>query len=263
MTPKTFLTFDTETVPHPDIPRLEFDENKVTIPSNWKDPIKIQNKINEEREKFEITVDKKMSTDPDYCLVCCAVVAFFDGNNAPVVSGFSAIDSKSEFTLVTKVWEHIRAMHHDHVPIVGFNSLSFDIPVLLRRAMISDIGVSPTMVQNLMKRQEQNRHHYDLMQLLGIRSPFSGKIDDQKFSTKKQGLNYYLRLFGLGSKTDGMDGSFVYPMWQEGLHDEIREYCKTDVLKTAELFRRVSPWLVAPAKDVSDSNNGKDKTNDK
>ena len=40
-----------------------------------------------------------------------------------------------------------------------------------------------------------------------------------------------------------MDGSKVYPMFQEGKIAEILEYCKQDVLATAQLFERVAPWI--------------------
>ena len=50
-----------------------------------------------------------------------------------------------------------------------------------------------------------------------------------------------------------MDGSQVYPAWQAKEYNKISEYCEQDVLMTAKLFDRVSPWL---AKDVDDTEDG-------
>jgi predicted PolB exonuclease-like 3'-5' exonuclease len=120
----------------------------------------------------------------------------------------------------------------------GFNILSFDFPVLHRRAMIEDIGVAPLMAQNLMRRQEYNRHSLDLMQLLGRLNPFSGRNDTIN------NLDYYLARYGLGEKS--AHGSDVWPMFQAGKHQEILDYCVDDVNCEAALFERVAPWIVVP-----------------
>ena len=241
MYPKSFVCFDLETVPHPGLPddcRPKFREEDVAL-GNLKDPFKIQDKLDQARAKFEMSVDKQMSVDPNLCMVCCAVVATFANGKLDGAMGLSTKSAGEEHGVIAAVWSSIRDAHQAGVPIVGFNSASFDLPVLIRRAMMLDVGVAPGMIQNLLRRQEMNHHHYDLMNLLGTRSPFSGKIE-------AKGLNSYLRLFGLGLKTTGMDGSLVYPMWKEGRHEEILEYCRMDVLQTAELFKRTAPWLVAP-----------------
>ncbi|MGO9372702.1 MAG: hypothetical protein ACLQBD_11460 [Syntrophobacteraceae bacterium] len=221
---------------------------------NLTDRFKITAKIDEARLKFEAGIDKQMSTDPDLCMVCCAVCTQFEADKNPVFTCVSAANESEEFVLISKVWECIRCAYQNQIPLVGFNTMTFDLPVLIRRAMLADISVGPGMIHNLMKRQEQNHLHQDLMQLLGLRSPFSGKIE-------AKGLNYYLRLFGLGGKFNGIDGSCVYPLWKEGQHEEIRAYCQQDVEKTAALFRRVSPWLMVP-KETSNFNEQKEKANE-
>ena len=254
---REFAVLDLETIPNPNLPEdcwPKFNEADVAIPANWKDPFKISEKIEQAKQKFEQDVDKTMSVNPDFCMVCCAVLYYYDGKGQ-VICDPIAHDDSSEFMLISGVWEHIRKLYQENIPVVTFNGISFDVPVLVRRAMFSDISVAPAMIANLLKRQEQNRHHYDLMQMLAFRSPFSGKMEFK-------GLNYYLKRFGLGSKTNGMDGSMVFPLWKEGRFDEIKTYCTGDVEQTAALFRRVSPWLVAPKETTSPITDKKEKAND-
>jgi predicted PolB exonuclease-like 3'-5' exonuclease len=113
--------------------------------------------------------------------------------------------------------------------------------------MLLDIYVPPSTVAALLKRYD-NTVHFDLMQVLAGRNPFSGKIEAKK-------LDFYLRRFGLGSKSDGWDGSMVYPAFKEGRHQEILEYCKRDVEMTAALFERVMPWVTT--KSLSAAEGGK------
>lgn len=237
MLPKEWAVIDCETIPNPNIPeecRPQFKEEDVAL-GNLKDPFKINEKIEQARQKFDAQVDKEMATNPDLCMVCCGAIALYDGTRLDQSHTFIARDGKEEDELIVKLWSWIRAAYQTYAPIVGFNSLSFDLPVLVRRAMLLDIGVAPDMIANLSKRE--SRHHYDLMQMLALRSPFSGKPE-------VRGLDYYLRLFGLGAKHGGIDGSMVFPMWKEGMFNEIAEYCKEDVLKTADLFKRIAPWMV-------------------
>jgi predicted PolB exonuclease-like 3'-5' exonuclease len=97
------------------------------------------------------------------------------------------------------------------------------------------------MIAALARRQEYNQHHLDLFQLLTA----------HKYDFKS--LRYFLMLYGVGGKINGIDGSLVYPMWKEGMYKEIQEYCEHDVLQTAALFRRVAPWEV-PSRKNSDFN---------
>jgi DNA polymerase elongation subunit (family B) len=251
MIPKFFSVIDVETIPNPGLPPEclpQFDESTVKL-GNLQDRFKIQAKIDEARAAWEIGQDKRCSVDPDLCMVCCGVAMHFQNvpGEIPNISCKSAVTAADEAELLYEIWSCIRAAYEADVPIVGFNTMTFDLPVLVRRAMLLDVGVSPAMIRALLARQESNYRHYDLMQLLGVRSPFSGKIE-------AKGLSYYLNLFGLGGKTWGMDGSQVYSLWKEGKINEIKNYCQTDVQRTASLFRRVAPWLIAPRSHPSTDN---------
>jgi predicted PolB exonuclease-like 3'-5' exonuclease len=231
-----FAVLDIETIPNQDLPEgciPQFDETSVKL-GNLKDPFKIREKMQEARSEWESGLDKKMSLDPDLCQVVCAVG--FDSEK-----GFETFASEeaSDFHIGLNVWAWIRERYNNQVPLVSFNGIGFDLPVLQRRAMYQDVSVAPGMYQALTKRQEYNTDHYDLMLLLAGRNPFSGKLETKS-------LNYYLNRFGLGSKMDDWDGSKVYPAWKEGRMEEILKYCQHDVEMTMRLFMQVSPWLIAP-----------------
>jgi predicted PolB exonuclease-like 3'-5' exonuclease len=233
----TYAVLDIETIPRQSLPegcKPEFDESEVKL-GNLKDRFKIEEKINEAREKFLAGLDKKMATDPDFCQVVCMV-----GYQVPRKEFFVkfAKDEDAEYDLLHEAWNWIREQQNNQVPIVGFNSSSFDVPALIRCAMYQDVSVAPHLIENLMKRQDINHHHYDLMQRLAYRNPFSGKAETR-------GLNYYLKRFDLGGKLNGLDGSMVYPAWKEGRFQHIIDYCQHgDVTQTAALFERVAPWMI-------------------
>ena len=115
--------------------------------------------------------------------------------------------------------------------------------------MLLDVAIDPALIQSLTRRQDQNRCHYDLMQRLGYRNPFSGQM-------VMRSLDYNLKRFGLGGKLNGMDGSMVYPAFQEGRMQDIITYCRDgDVASTAVLFERVAPWIIAPKLSIHNDAN--------
>jgi hypothetical protein len=232
-----FYVIDIETIPAMDLPEdciPKFDEESVKL-GNLKDPFKIKEKIEEARLEFEAGLEKKMSLDPDLCQVCCFVA--YGPATKQFVSDF-ARDREEEFELLDRAWAWIKTCLHERILLVSFNGLSFDLPVLQRRAMIQDVSVSASIMDALTRRYD-NKNHIDLMQALGGRDPFSGKMNFH-------GLDYYLKRFCLGSKLADWDGSKVYPAFKEGRFDEIVQYCKSDVLNTVALFERVYPWIVLP-----------------
>jgi len=245
-----YAVIDIESVPCqwlPAVCRPEFDQASVKL-GNTKDVFKIREKIEEAKTAFYADLDKRMSVDPDLCQVVC-VVGYHKGRDSFLQ--LSAVDEAEETELIMDAWGWIRERYQEKTPLVTFNGLSFDLPVLLRRAMFSDISVNPVMVANLMRRQEYNFCHYDLMQLLGKRNPFSGPTFN--------GLEYHLKRWGIGAKLG--DGSMVYPWFKEGADgiEKILEYCRDgDVVGTAKLFERVAPWLVATKSITPISGSGKE-----
>ncbi|MGC8495054.1 MAG: ribonuclease H-like domain-containing protein [Syntrophobacteraceae bacterium] len=243
-----FACFDIETIPHPDLPPdciPTFDESAVSL-GNLKDPLKIDAKIAEARARFEASLSRTMATDPDLCMVVAFCGCIVDGSSRLYTSPEIPRDEGDEFILLSEALGWLRNCLRDGLPIVTFNGASFDLPVLFRRSLYEDVAIAPSVLEKLTQPPARNRHHIDLMQALAVRSPFSGKPEVKS-------LSYYLHRLGLSGKTPGMDGSLVYPLWQERRFEEITAYCRDDVDRTADLFQRVSPWLSLPAREFFNS----------
>ena len=220
--------FDIETIPNQNLPKNvtpQFDPLSVKH-GNTKDQAKRDAKEAAERAKFSHSLDKKMSLDPDLCQVACFCGAIYDTTTGVA----DQVVYTGEPAAITLGWKFIYDAYHKAIPLVSYNGNGFDLPVLLHRSMDLQVPMS-RRIYNELTRRYSTKSHYDLMQVLA-------DWDRQKW----QPLDFYLNRFGLGGKTG--DGGHVYGMWKEGNIKAIEEYCMSDVLATAALFRRVEPWIV-------------------
>jgi len=222
-------TVDLETIPNQNLPAgttPQFDPKTVKHGKTI-DPVKRQVKEAAERAKFNNGLTKKMSLHPDLCEVVC-----FCGMRYDTVSGEhedTVVSGEPE--TIEAAWKFISDAYHSFVPIVSYNGIGFDLPVLMHRAMqISYSAVSGRVYQDITKRYSIT-HHFDLMQILA-------GWDRQRWES----LDFYLRRFKIGAKTG--DGGDVYKFWKAGRTEQIEAYCKSDVLLTARLFARLESWIV-------------------
>ncbi len=218
-----FCVIDCETVPNTTLPngvKPEFDASSVKL-GNIKDEGKRLDKLEQAADEFDKALDKKMSLDPDLCEVVCFVGKCED-----------SIWYSNNVTLdyIERAWDFIKHYYLAHIPLVSFNGIGFDLPILLHQAMRLNIPVSPQMYSDLTKRYD-NRWHYDLMQILA-------GWDKSKWKP----LAFYLKLFDIGAQVG--EGSDVYDWWKAGEYDKIREHCENDVKMTAQLFERLKDWIV-------------------
>lgn len=229
------FAMDIETVPCRDLPEEcvpKFDPDEVKL-GNLKDPVKIQAKLTEAEVSFTESLSKTMSLDPALAQLCVFVGIKYDTQAETIIDEhiYYADDDHDDYEAIFHGWELIVDSYYERVPIVTFNGKSFDLPVMLFRAIQQDVPIDLKTYDELTYRY-QNQHHYDLLQML------SGWEKN-----KWHKLDFYLKLFGLQDKND-MDGSMVYPLYQAGEHDKIKEYCRNDVIANCELFTRVEPWIV-------------------
>jgi predicted PolB exonuclease-like 3'-5' exonuclease len=125
---------------------------------------------------------------------------------------------QTEKELVGKFVDYVRRMTPT---LVGYNSLAFDLPVVRARAMLYRQGSWHMAQFNFRPFSE---HHVDLCDLLAGRSRTRMTLDEA------------VRTFGIGAKTEGMDGSKVEDLAKLGAYQEIADYCLDDVVATASLF---------------------------
>ena len=229
------LTFDCETIPRMDIPescRPQFDESEVKTGNAGTE--KAREKIEKERAIFEEKLVKIMSVDPALCQLCTfSGIIYETDEGGDIIEEktiqLTAEDEHDDLEIIATAWAMIHKAYQERIPLVSFNGIGFDLPVLLFRAVVQDIPVDKVMYDRLTMKY-RNQYHYDLMQVL------SG-WDRQRWNK----LEFYLNLFGLGTK-GGMSGDKVYPAYMAGDYETIKAYCRNDVLETCMLFARVAPW---------------------
>jgi len=228
------LTIDIETIPHQSLPEEcmpVFDPSEVKTGNAG--PEKVQEKINKKRAEFDKTNNKRMSLDPTLCHVCTFAGVIYDTVKDEIKDkkSFQVKDNlDEEYECVHAAWNFIRQCRSKKTPLVTFNGIGFDIPVLIFRAMALDVPIPET--KYFMKKYE-SKDHYDLMQVLA-------RWDKSKWKS----FDFYLKLFGFEGKPDDFNGSKVYGAWQAGEYDKIQRYCEGDALQLAELFQRVEAWVI-------------------
>jgi predicted PolB exonuclease-like 3'-5' exonuclease len=126
--------------------------------------------------------------------------------------------------MLQSVWQDINQQ-----PTIGYNTLGFDLPVLLRRSLY--LGVPHPHVS----LDKYRTNHIDLQ----MRLSYNGAI-------KFRPLSFYCKRFGIESddETSGKDiGAFV----AAGEWDKVAAHCRADVLKTTALAERMGLLKPIPA----------------
>ena len=120
-----------------------------------------------------------------------------------------------------------------HLIWVGHNIVYFDIPFLFKRCIINDVEPSVSIPVNV--------------------KPWSDKVFDTMYEwagTKDRvslnDLCYYLGIKG----KDGIDGSMVWPMVQEGKIKEVEEYNRSDVELVRNVYKKMC-FMSHTIKEVS------------
>jgi 3'-5' exonuclease len=139
----------------------------------------------------------------------------------------------SEHTMLENFWRYIASNKNIH--LVSFNGRGFDAPWLMLRSAV--LGIKPS--RNLMEGTRFSYpNHTDLLDKLTFYTP------QAQGATRRFNFDFYAKAFGITSpKADGVDGTKVHALYDQGDHDEIAEYCLRDVRATWQLFQRWSSLL--------------------
>lgn len=201
------IVIDIETISAPDAAEyLKLEE--IEAPSNYKDPIKIADYIGQKRrERIE-----KAGLEADLCEV---VAVGWLRDTYGVATAYTRQDV-SEREMLEALWSVVgfRAT-------IGFNTLGFDLPVLIRRSQLLGIA-HPTL--DLGKYRSP---HIDLMEKLNMQG---------RLATRS--LAFYCRRFSIPS-TDQTSGADIAQMVAAGNWNGVEAHCRADVEKTAALARRL------------------------
>ena len=109
--------------------------------------------------------------------------------------------------------------------LVTFNGHTFDLPVLRYRAMLHAVAAPGLAARRYFDRNSDDT--IDLCDLLSAQERHA-----------RAGLDELARLLGLPGKPAGLDGQEVERLFAAGKHDEIANYCRSDVVNTYRCWLR-------------------------
>jgi predicted PolB exonuclease-like 3'-5' exonuclease len=210
-----------EAIPEPDY-------GAVTPAANLKDPIKILESISnrraaaradwfEAKAKAQAAYVAKLEAgalDPDLCRVVAIGV---QRDASPYVRVIDGLNDKAESDLLVWFWKQTQTPD----TFIGFNMLTFDLPVLMRRSLYLGIHHAPVNLDRY------RTPHIDLMQRLS----FNGVL-------KFRGLDFYTKRFGI-DVPDPTTGRDMAALVKAGMWTEVANHCRADIQKTAALARRL------------------------
>ena len=200
-----FCVFDIETAP---LAEAEIYLEPPKPRANLKDPAKIAADL---AEKATAMLERA-ALDPDLCRI---VAAGWDCDGT--AESAVCADAPHERLLLERFWRQSQG-----TTLVGFNCLSFDLPVLLRRSLY--LGVrAPSFSLN----KYRPGSIVDLMQVLAYQGTLTYRS-----------LGFYCRRFRI-AVPDDVTGAAVGELVAAGEWGKVHDHVRADVAKTTELARRV------------------------
>ena len=158
-----------------------------------------------------------------------------------VRSGVVHVGSRSERELVERFVDSLSEVPSPQ--LVGFDSLSFDLPVLRYRAFA--LAVPGQAIHGGNGRDYWYRYGRDHIDICDVISGFG--------ASARPSLAELAALSGIPAKIDGIDGARVETIVAAGKFEELAAYCDCDVFVTCVIFLRFS--LVTGALGVEDYGN--------
>ena len=161
-----------------------------------------------------------MGTCPELCRICA--VGFARDDSEP--KGFIADTEDLEKEIIEILWGELKNAR----PVIGFNILAFDLPVLLARSVFLDVAPSRSF-SNVKPWEDTVIDVY--LKRFGSR----GNTDRKKPGTLKK----LAKLYGIEVPAGDFEGSQVAEAMKTPKgQKELRKYVKSDVAITRELFKK-------------------------
>lgn len=210
------IFIDIETLPGSNRP----DPSDISAPGNYKDPVKIaayqESKVEE--------AYRGQSLDSMAGRILCIGYAV---NNEPtsIIAPQDPFDPASEVGLLMCLANLLPdKLSMESVTWIGHNAAGFDMKWIWRRAIRYNLS---RLVSSI--RMDKYRGNVaDTMRMWA-----QGEYRD---NCKLDTLAEFL---GVERKTEGMDGSRVYPYHLAGRHQEIYDYCRQDVEVVRAVYNRL------------------------
>lgn len=143
-------------------------------------------------------------------------------------SGVVHIRHRTEREIVT---DFVNSLDGPPAPrLIGFNSSSFDLPVLRYRAFA--LSIPAVTIHRGNGRDYWYRFGRDHVDLCDLISGFGASL--------RPSLAELAAIWGMQAKADGVEGSQVEGLVRDDRIEDVAAYCETDVLTTYLLFLRFS-----------------------
>jgi hypothetical protein len=223
----SLLFIDIETLPTSDPQVIADIHSAIKHPGNIKKAETITTWWETDGEQAKTDAVAKTSFDGMYGRIACICWAFDDG---PV----EASANSSEFQMLVEFYDLIK--DHENIgyhggstqpgiTVVGHNVAGFDLPFLKHRSIIH--GIKPPAA--ILKAMNAKPWDACLADTMLMWSP------DRE---KRASMEKLCKALGIAGKGD-FDGSMVAATWPVD-PDRVIDYCKGDVDRTRQIYRRLS-----------------------
>ena len=152
----------------------------------------------------------------------CGICISFIGVDSECVYKFSGDEKEILTELNNAIFDKSKS-EATKPYFIGHNSISFDIPFLHKRFIINKIKPKFELVAH-------GKHNYTAFDTMTEWAGFGQRIS----------MDNLAKAIGVSGKTEGMDGSQVWPEYQKGNIDKIMDYCADDVLCTKYIYKRLT-----------------------
>ena len=191
----------------------------VSAPSNYTKPEAIEGYV----KKATAEQFGKCALDPDLC----RIVALGTYRSDEEWGVNTAVDEAAEKLALERFWDDLGP--YPYPRLIGFNVLSFDLCVIVRRSQYLGIKTKP-----LQMGKYRHADVDDLMTLL----TFDGAI-------KAHRLKFYAKRFGI-QVDDAIDGKDIGALVAANEWDKVIDHCKSDLFTTAALARKLGILSAQP-----------------
>ncbi len=162
---------------------------------------------------------KLLSVTPEYCSIAALGYAIGSDNPVAMVVGQDKGDGTgekiTERDILEKFWQLVATCS----PLIGFNVLGFDLPVIFVRSYLLDVAPC--------KKIDLTPWKDDVIDLMVRRWPRGGQ----------KGLKDIARILGIPVPAGDCDGSKVNDLMTAGEIDKVAEYVRSDIVVTQKLHR--------------------------
>ena len=174
----------------------------------------------------------------DFGRILCIGFADEDGSGGVSRGCLGWDGARKQFTcdereILTAFWQMLRGFRPNVDRIVGHNLFDFDLKFIYKRSIVH--SVMPSVELSFARYRNQ-------------------PLFDTMFEWERWGYGSKISLDRLAcvlslqsSKTDGIDGSCIFDLFERGEHQAIRDYCLRDVELTRAIYRRMIFADSAPA----------------